>query len=379
VDVGGGGVIEFLTQIPETRVASTTRIRRERLLPIPGEVSGAIGIRIGAQDVIARAFPPKMRRAVSLTRVIGVTEAEVPKRLVKQVGDQVEAREIVIAKPINLGVQRLVYRAPEAGQIAAIQGSWMILDLYGQPYDVPALYRGTIVGVLPRQGGIVEAHGALIQGVWGSSASGDNAKEAVGVIKWISKAPDGVLDADALQADARGTILVAGSITGAALERAAELQAAGIVLGSLTPELRQQARALKPPVMVTEGFGEIQMCAPIFELLTALNGQEAALYARYEPHNPRATRPELFVPLAASRMLQSDRSSETSSPQLAPRAPVRGLCKPYLGRIGALPEEFVLKWLVTEAGTPLPAVQVEWQDAPGERDLVPWTNLELIG
>lgn len=372
-------MIEFLPQLPETRIASTARIRRERLLPIPGEVSGAIGIRIGAQDVIARAYPPKMRRAVSLTRVIGVTEAEVPKRLVKQVGDQVEAREIIIAKPINLGVQRLVYRAPEAGQIAAIQGSWMILDLYGQPYDVPALYRGTIVGVLPRQGGIVEAHGALVQGVWGSSAPGDTTKEAVGVIKWLLKAPNAVLDANALEADARGSILIAGSITAAALQRAGEVQAAGIVLGSLAPELRQHALALKLPVMVTEGFGEIPMSAPVFELLTVLNGQEAALNGRYEPRNPRAARPELFVPLAASRMLQSDQSYETPSPQIAPRAQVRGLCKPYLGRIGALPDEFVLKWVAAEAGTQLPAVQVEWQDSPGEREIVPWTNLELVG
>ncbi|MBI4671358.1 MAG: hypothetical protein HY741_06775 [Chloroflexi bacterium] len=372
-------MIEFLPQIPETRVASATRIRRERLLPIPGQVSGAIGIRIGAQDVIARAYPPKMRRAVSLTRVIGVTEADVPKRLVKQVGDQVEAREIIIAKPINFGVQRLVYRAPEAGQITAIQGSWMILDLYGQPYDVCALYRGTIVGVLPRQGGLVEAQGALIQGVWGSSAPGGPAKEAVGVIKWISKAADAVLDANALEADARGAILVAGGITDAALQRAGELQASGILVGSLAPEQRQQALALNLPVVVTEGFGEMPMSASVFELLTALNGQEAALNGRYDPRNPRVTRPELFVPLAASRMLQSDQGAETPSPKVAPRARVRGLCAPYLGRVGVLPDEFVLKWIATEAGTYLPAVQVEWQDPPGEHDTVPWTNLELIG
>src|SRR5262249_5424748 len=144
------------------------RVRRERRLPIPGEVSGGIGMRVGASDVVARAYPPKMRRALSLTRVIGVRETDVPKRLLKQVGDPVEAREIMIAKPISFGIQRLVYRAPEAGHIAAIQGSWMILDLYGPPYDVQALYRGTIVGITPRESSIIEAQGALIQGAWGS-------------------------------------------------------------------------------------------------------------------------------------------------------------------------------------------------------------------
>jgi hypothetical protein len=33
----------------------------------------------------------------------------------------------------------------------------------------------------------------------------------------------------------------------------------------------------------------------------------------------------------------------------------------------------------TDAGTFLPAVKVEWQNSPGEKQTVPWTNLELIG
>ncbi len=367
-------MIEFIPQIPEIRVANLVRIRRERRLPIPGEVAGGVGMRIGAQDVIARAYPPKMRRALSLTRVIGVREADVPKRLLKQVGDPVEAREIIIAKPIHLGVQRLVYRAPEAGQIAAIQGSWMILDVYGPPSDVLALYRGTIVGITPRQAVTVEAQGALVQGAWGSG------KEGVGVIKWLTRAPDATLEARELPDDTRGSILVAGGgITAAALERANELRASGIVVGSLLPELRTRAMAIQVPVLVTEGFGKVPMSAPVFELLSALNGQEAALNARYQPRGREAVRPELFVPLVVSRMQQSDQVTEAQRPAVKPGARVRGACQPYLGRVGKLPQEFALQWLATEAGTELPAVTVEWEDAPGTPELVPWTNVELIG
>lgn len=366
-------MIEFIPQLPETRISNFVRIRRERRLPIPGEVSGAIGMRIGAQDVLARAYPPKQRRALSLTRVIGVREADVSKRLLKQVGDPVEAREIIIAKPISLGVQRLVYRAPEAGQITAIQGSWMILDVYGPPYDVPALYRGTIVNVTPRKGGIVEAQGALVQGAWGSG------QENVGVIKWFGKAADHILDAPALEADARGSILIAGGgITAAALERANEFQAAGIVVGSLAADLRARALALNVPVLVTEGFGSKPMSQPVFDLLSALNGQEAALNAHYQPRGINAARPELFVPLVLSRMQQSDETAEAKRPTVAPGARVRGICEPNLGRIGTLPNDFVLKWIATEAGTQLPGTDVEWTDSASV-EAVPWTNLELIG
>lgn len=367
-------MIEFIPQLPEVRVSNSTRIRRERNLPIPGEVSGAVGLRVGAQDVIARAYPPKVRRALSLTRVIGVREADVPKRLLKQVGDPVEAREIIIAKPINFGVQRLVYRAPEAGQIAAIQGSWMILDIYDTPQEVLALYRGTIMGVTPRQGAVVEAQGALVQGVWGSG------KEQVGVIKCLTKTPDGVLDGKPLEADTRGTIIVAGGgVTDDLLRRADELQAAGIVTGSLHPSLRALAGSINVPVLVTEGFGEISMSAPVFELLSALNGQEAAINALYQPRGRGALRPELFVPLVLSRMQQSDHATEVKRPEVVAGAQVRGAYGEYLGRIGTLPAAFTLQWVTTEAGAHLPGVDVEWSDTPGQRQVVPWTNLELIG
>lgn len=367
-------MIEFIPLLPELRAANFVTIRRERSLPQPGEVSGAIGIRVGAQDIIARTDPPRMRRALSLTRVIGVREADVPRRLLKQVGDPVQAREIIIAKPINLGVQRLVYRAPEAGQITAIQGSWMILDLLGPPLNVPALYRGTIVAVTPHEGATVQAQGALVQGVWGSGP------ESVGVLKWLDKANDAVLEANALPDDTRGSILVSGAgITAAALERAAALQAAGLVTGSLDPALRALALSLRVPLLVTEGFGRIPMSAPIYDLLLALNGQEAALNSCDRPRGRNASRPELFVPLVPSRMQQSDHAGQTPRPTVAPGARVRGACAPDLGRIGILPAELALQWIQTEAGTQLPGVQVEWQDTAGVLQAVPWTNLELIG
>lgn len=367
-------MIEFIPQLPLVRISNSARVQRARRLPIPGEVSGAVGLRVGAQDVIARAYPPKIRRALSLTRVIGVREADVPKHLLKQVGDPVEAREIIIAKPINFGVQRLVYRAPEAGQVAAIQGSWLILDVYDTPQDVLALYRGSIVSVIPRQSAIVEAQGALIQGAWGSG------QEAVGVIKWMTKTADAILDAEALEADTRGSILLAGGgVTQALLRRAHELKAAGIVVGSLAPELRTLAGEIRVPVLVIEGFGQIPMSASTFELLSALNGQEAAINAHFQPRGRRATRPELFVPLVQSRMQQSDHAAPNELPHVQPGATVRGVYSPYLGRIGKLPNDFALQWIRTEAGTQIPGVSVEWNDIPGERETVPWANLELIG
>ena len=91
----------------------------------------------------------------------------------------------------------------------------------------------------------------------------------------------------------------------AALQRADELRAAGVIVASLAPELRGLAGSLRTAVLVVEGFGSLPMSAPVMELLSALNGQEGALNARFQPRGRGASQPELFVPLAESRMQQS--------------------------------------------------------------------------
>lgn len=170
-----------------------------------------------------------------------------------------------------------------------------------------------------------------------------------------------------------------GGVTDNLLRRADELQAAGIVTGSLHPSLRTLAGSLNVPILVTEGFGETAMCAPAFELLSAVSGQEAAINAQYQPRGRTAARPELFVPLVLSRMQHSDQAAEMKRPEVSPGARVRGAYGEYLGRVGTLPEDFTLQWVTTEAGAHLPGVEVAWSDATAGRQVVPWTNLELIG
>lgn len=362
--------------LPETRVVTFTRLRRERRLPTRGEVSTTIGSKLDPLDVIARAVPPRARRAVSLTRVLGVREADVPKRLLKHVGDTVEPREIIIAKPINFGLQQLVYRAPGAGQIVALQGSWMLFDLDGLPVDLKALYRGMVVSVTPRLGVVIEGQGALIQGVWGSG------KEGYGVLKMMARTPSDILQ-ESLDVDVRGTILVAGAgASDEALKRAETLQAQGVIVGSVLAGQRALVEQLSLPVVVTEGFGRVPLAPPIFELLNASNGQEAAVNGLTRARGG-AVRPEIFIPRVGTRGSERGAAPEPTALAVQPNARVRVIREPYLGRTGTLPRTLEMRWTTTEGGTRLPSVELELQDTFGspttERFVIPWANLELIG
>lgn len=340
-----------------------------------GEMSATIGGKVDPLDVIARATPPRQRRAISLTRVMGLREADVPKQLLKQAGDTVDAREIIIAKPINLGFQQLVYRSPGPGTIAAIQGGWMVLDLDGTPLDLKALYRGTVSSITPRVGVLIEGQGALIQGAWGSG------NEGYGVLKMMGGNPSEILEAGALDESIRGTVLVAGAgVTEEALRAMVSLQAAALVSGGLDPRFRAIAMELGACVVITEGFGRVPMSAPMFNLLAASNGQEAAVNGLIRQRGGNI-RPEVFIPQAGGPHGETAVPAGDAPLTVQPGAHVRVLREPYLGRIGVLPQELIMTWTSSEPGIQLPCVEIEFRDGqggPDEHALIPWTNLELV-
>ena len=59
---------------------------------------------------------------------------------------------------------------------------------------------------------------------------------------------------------------------------------------------------------------------------------------------------------------------------------MRVVREPYMGRVGVLPNELLVKWGADESGVRMPSVEVELQDSQGsEHVVIPWNNLELIG
>jgi len=168
---------------------------------------------------------------------------------------------------------------------------------------------------------VVEGQGALIQAAWGSG------KEGYGVLKLMAKTPAEVLEAEPLDVDARGTVLVAGAgITEDALRRADSLHAHGLIVGSLDAGLRRVAESLELPVIVTEGFGHIPMSLPIFEMLSGMNGQEVALNGIMRARGG-AVRAEIFLPVITGRFADLGTLTELRPLEVKPGARVRVLSR----------------------------------------------------
>lgn len=356
--------------LSKTRVLPLTRIQRERLLPARGHIIVDIGRRVNALDIIARSEVGGRLHPIPIARYLHSSEAALHKHLLKDSGAKVEAREIIASKREFFGMLQRIYRAPGPGRIAAVQGTWMTLELMDTPLELRALYRGSVVNVMTQVGVVIEATGALVQGIWGGGGEG------YGPLKKMVDTPDAILTDEKIDASTRGTILLAGGgTTENAIQRAVTEHAAGMIVGGLSPRLKDWVVTLGLPILVTDGFGECAMAAPIFELLNSHVGEEAALNTT-TPRTARGDgtgRPEVFIPATPS----TSTVAAVPPPNLAVDigARVRIIAAPHLGTVGKIVD--IPKMPQTlESG--ISTWSAEVQLGMGDHVFVPWENLELI-
>ena len=350
--------------LAQMRVLEITRIRRERLLPAHGEVLVASGARLGALDVVARTEAVSHVRAVPLGRYLRVPENRLEKFMRKKPGETVAARDIIASKPEFFGALQRIYRAPGNGRIATLNGSWLSFEIFDEPYELKALYRGAVVNVMPRLGIVIEAVGTLVQGVWGAGGEG------YGILKKMVDAPDEILREDKVDMGSRGGVLLAGAgITEQAIRQAVKEQAAGLIVGGIHPDLRELVATLKLATLVTNGLGEYPMSNSVFELLAAHNGDEVSLNTSMQSLD----HPEVFMPtIAASIIIGTALPPPTLVGQVGTR--VRILSGTSRGETGAIAE-------ITDAPRTLENGVSAWgadiQTTMGNV-FVPWENMELI-
>jgi hypothetical protein len=126
-------------------------------------------------------------------------------------------------------------------------------------------------------------------------------------------------------------------------------------------------------VVMTEGFGQIDIAQKTFDLLKSKEGKMACINGATQIR-AGVIRPEVVIPLG-----KSDQSSESlksqSSVGLGVGSPVRVIRQPYFGRLGNvtdLPPE--LKELDSESHARI--LEVEFGD--GSKAIIPRANVELI-
>jgi hypothetical protein len=346
-----------------TRGATVKKLRR---LPLAGDVLVAVGDRTTARTVVARTQLPGKVALVNLASALGVLPDELAGKIAVEVGATVTRGQVLARSTSLFGWITHTATSPVDGtleSVSTVTGMAVVREP-ATPVEVTAYIDGTVVEVIANEAVVIETRGALVQGIFGLAGERHGAIAVLG---------------DQLGPEHRGKVVVAGGrVTLTLMRRAIELGVAAIVCGSFAyQDIRELLgrdvgvavtgnEPLGTTLVVTEGFGELAMAKPTYELLASLEGMFASVDGATQIR-AGVIRPEVIVPGiegAAERVVRG----------LEVGAPVRCVRAPYFGRIGkvvALPVE--LAALPTE--TSVRVVEVDLGDA---KVIVPRANVEVI-
>jgi hypothetical protein len=330
--------------IPEgtAPLVSNAVARIERKLPHPGEVVVRVGMRVEVEDVVARCYRPEAPLVINVARALGVPPAAVERAMRRERNNKINKGD-VLAGTARFGGRTWV--APVSGIIADIDSETGYVTLAPDPieYELSATVRGVVMEILPYEGVIIETPAAQIYGAFGVGS------ERSGVLRLMVTDPGEIVTPEKIDARAAYAVLICGAgISAAALRRAAQEKVRGIIVGGVEEaELRTFlasagfsswhdssgvfgaiAETMELTLLVTEGFGVRPMAAPIFELLSTYDQQEALIEGQTRLRSP-LRRPRVIIPLARSS------GAQVEPPRLPVRvgAAVRLLDDRHLGQI----------------------------------------------
>jgi hypothetical protein len=367
---------------PGLTVSANTVILKTRRLPIKGEVLVQEGDLVQPDTVVARALLPGILQTVRVAQMLGIEPKQIHSALKVKEGDTVEKDQVIAETKGFLGLFRGVAKSPVAGTVELISEVTGHVGVRQPPtvIDVNAYVQGRVVKVLPQEGAVIETQGALIQGIFGVGG------ERRGTLRVLVSSPNETLTAQHIPDDVAGQILVGGAAVEAdAITRAAERGAVGIVAGGIrdTDLIRYLGRDIGVAItgsediplsiIVTEGFGAIQMASRTFRLLKSLEGKTASINGATQIR-AGVIRPEIIVPLEdPSHLPESPPAREAQMLDIG--SAVRIIREPYFGRLGTV-VELPPELMEIESGTHARVLKAKLDD--GTVAVVPRANVEII-
>lgn len=325
---------------PGLKVKKSDVILKERMLPISGEVVVKEGVRVDYNDIVARTHIPGEVHLIKASQLTGLMPEEIPKVMLKKVGEGVKTDEIIALKKSFFGIFKTELRAELDGTIEFISDvtGTVAIRKSPTPLDLNAYIPGKILKTYPNRGVIVETKGAIIQGIFG--IGGENQ----GILKMIAS-PDEVVTEKHVDKDCSGKIIVGGSsIQFEALKKAIDEGVKGIVCGGIVRDDLTRFLGYEIGVAITgnedipltciilEGFGKMTMSDHTYNILQSLEGNLASINGATQIR-AGVIRPEIIIP---HENVASIDEKEDLVEGMYPGTLVRIIRAPHFGAIGQI-------------------------------------------
>jgi hypothetical protein len=367
---------------PGLRVSEKTVVRKERRLPIKGEVIVSKGDAVKSDTVVAQTYLPGNVQLVNVASKLGLPPEDLPSVMHKKEGDQIKKDETLAVTQGFFGLLKSRVPSPCDGSVESISTvtGQVILREPPTPISINAYLDGTVVEIFPEEGVAIEAVGTFIQGIFGVGG------EKTGEIEVVVNGPGDPLEASLITEAHRGKILVGGShVSWDGLQKAMNVGASGIVVGGFDdPDLKRLLgkdlgvaitghENLPTALILTEGFGEIAMAHGTFDLLKSRQGRKASINGATQIR-AGVIRPEIVVPLEGESVASVHEAvGETTGLDIG--STIRVIREPHFGSLGKV-TELPNELQKMESESMVRVLRVEFED--GTQALLPRANVEMI-
>jgi len=365
---------------PGLKVKRSMIINKMRRLPIPGEVFVKVGDMVDFNTIVARAQIRGDPEIVKAAIMLGVEAEDLPRYVKKKLDERVTKGEVIASYNALFGLIKKQVVSPIDGTIESISNvtGQVIVRGLPVPVDVEAYIPGKVVEVMPNEGAVISTNAAFIQGIFGIGG------ETHGRLRIAVENPQETLNEEMVTSEDKGRVLIGGSlVTYEALKKAVETGVSCIVAGGI--RYRDITKFMGTEIgvaitgeeevgltlIITEGFGKMNMSQHTFDLLKKFEGYMASVNGATQIR-AGVLRPEIIIPHSEA-LKQSDEDELAMGMQ--PGTPVRIIRQPYFGTIGKvfrLPVE--LQKLESESLVRVVEVKLD----NGEIVTVPRANVEII-
>ena len=366
---------------PGLKVLQHSKIKKERRLPIKGEVHKNIGDIVDADEIVAETKLPGNVHMLKVANRLNIAPGDINDVLSVNEGDSVKKGELIAENQGLFGFFKTSLQSPISGTIESIS------DVTGQivirekplPVEVDAYVSGRVSDIIKDEGVTVESDAAYVQGIFGIGG------EARGDLEIVSGSRDSELTIEDIKESHSGKIIVGGSFLGLdAYKKALKLKVRGIVVGGFNYYDLEEVLGyrlgvaitgtenLETSLVVTEGYGNIKMSERTYNLLKLHDGKFVSINGATQIR-AGVIRPEIVIPLEKGEISDVIDAKERNL-GMEIDSLVRVIRAPFFGKIGkvvGLPPD--LKRMESETMVRVAEIKID-----DENIVVPRSNLEML-
>ena len=364
---------------PGLKVLKKTKILKERRLPLKGKVESKVGDNVKPDDIVANTDLPGNVQMVNIANQLNIDASDINDYMIKRSGESIKRHDLMAETKGLFGLFKSSVFSPVDGTIESISTvtGQVVLRESPIPVQVDAYIDGQVKDVIEDEGVVISTNGAFIQGIFGIGG------ESRGEIKVLVDNRELEIKQDMITAEEKGKIIVGGSfISLDAYKKAIECGVAGVVVGGFNYYDLEEilgytlgvaitgSEELITSLIITEGYGKIEMGKQTFDLLKDNVGNFASINGATQIR-AGVIRPEIIIPITDSSD-HNEAHKETLG--IMEGSLVRVIRSPNFGKIGTvkeLPPE--LRKMESETMVRTAIIHID-----GNQIEIPRSNLEIV-